>query len=303
MPSDVRGANRPVSLNTAWQAQSLTFRTSMVAGAGALVTSFLGSIVMILLNGGFWAAFPYILAIAGVAILSVTGVIWALRELLAPIGELQRALTFYRENGLDQARPLTESNGDGGNLVYLVDGLVSDARAELDLSRTAADTDPLTGLFNRRGFDRYHTKGVRGSIIFLDIDHFKRVNDRLGHEIGDIVLSAAADLLRSVLRQGELVARFGGEEFIVFLPGVELETAAHVAERIRSSAERTLSTELGRVTLSAGVARQAKGESFAAALTRADQALYAAKEAGRNRVHVHNAASGKRVSKYTTAAE
>ena len=292
-------ADRPTLRGLAKLTHSSRVRTFLIAGVCALIASVLGSAVMIVLHGDFWGAIPHVIAIFGVAILSVTGVIWAVRELLAPLDELERALTFYRENGLEGRRPQSQ---DRGNLLYLVDGLVSDARAELHQSRNAADTDPLTGLYNRRGFDRTRAKGMPGSIIFLDIDEFKQVNDRLGHDAGDIVLSATADLLRNVLREGELVARFGGEEFVVFLPGMDLGTAAQVAERIRASAERTLATELGRVTLSAGVAQQADGESFATALNRADHALYAAKRDGRNRVRVQDP-NAKLAGKFTTAAE
>ncbi len=301
MPFESRDSDRSDLRAVAWRPRGVTVRTCLVAGFGALGTSLLGSVVMILLNGSFWQAVPYITAIAGVAILSVTGVIWALREMLAPMDELERALKFYRENGLDETRP---DEDDRGDLVYLVDGLVSDARAEIHQVRNAADTDPLTGLLNRRGFDRCRGKGTSGSIIFLDIDDFKTVNDALGHDVGDLVLSATADLLRSVLRQGELVARFGGEEFVVFLPGMDLETAEQIAERIRASAEFTLSTELGRVTLSAGVAEQTAGQSFAEALNRADDALYTAKRSGRNRVRVYDPASTTMHSRYSaTAAE
>jgi diguanylate cyclase (GGDEF)-like protein len=267
-----------------------------VAGGGALLTTIVGSVIMVLLNGSIMAAMPQILAIFGVAILSVSLVIWALREVLAPIDELERALEFYRENGLDGDRPHDQ---DRSELVHLVDGLASDARAH----RNAADTDPLTGLLNRRGFDRYRKNAEAGSIIFVDLDKFKIVNDRLGHDAGDIVLSATADLLRSVLRQGELVARFGGEEFVVFLPGIELDTAAQVAERIRQSAETNLATELGRVTISAGVCRQADGETFADALHRADQAVYLAKRDGRNRVRVHDPDAARKVQLPAAAAE
>lgn len=266
-----------------WLPRNLTRRTSLVAAAGAMATTILGSIVMVLINGTVWAAMPQILAIFCVAVLSVTVVIWALREMLAPIDELERALEFYRENGLEQDRP---HDRDQSDLVHMVDGLASDARAQLDRSRTAADTDPLTGLLNRRGFDRKRAGAATGSIVFVDLDNFKEVNDRLGHDAGDIVLSATADLLRSVLRQGELVARFGGEEFVVFLPGIDLSTAAQVADRIRQSAENTLATELGRVTISAGVAAQGPEERFSTALNRADQAVYLAKRDGRNCVRV-----------------
>lgn len=266
-----------------WLPGSIRTRTSLVAVAGALSSSVLGAFVMILLNDSFWAALPFILAMVGVAILSVTAVVWSLREMLAPIDELERALRFYRENGIERDRPHGQ---DKGRLVYLVDDLASDARARLDQSRTAAETDPLTGLLNRRGFERYRDTAAAGSIIFVDLDAFKNINDTLGHDVGDTILSQTANLLRSVLRQGELVARFGGEEFVVFLPDIDLQTAAQVAERIRQSVELCVETELGRVTVSAGVSELHANETFADALMRADQAAYMAKRAGRNRVRV-----------------
>lgn len=299
-PAKLPADDAPRGNTPTWLPKSLTRRTSLVAAAGAIATTVLGSIVMVLINGTFWAAMPQILAIFGVAVLSVTVVIWALREMLAPIDELERALEFYRENGLEQDRPHDHNRCE---LVHMVDGLASDARAQLDRTRNAADTDPLTGLLNRRGFDRGRAGMETGSIIFLDLDNFKKVNDQLGHDTGDIVLSATADLLRSVLRQGELVARFGGEEFVVFLPDIGLDAAAQVADRIRQSVERTLSTKLGRVTVSAGVAGLAKDERFSNALHRADQAAYLAKKDGRNCVRVWELSAGHATTGTATAAE
>jgi len=301
MASGSRNGDLPKNGLLAWLPRSMTYRTSLVAGAGALCTAVLGSIVMVLLHGSIWAAMPNILAILGVAILSVTAVIWTLREMLAPIDELERALDFYRENGVDADLSSVDCNS---RLVDRVDGLLSNMRAERDQIRDAADTDPLTGLLNRRGFDRYRQPGEYGSIIFIDLDRFKHINDTLGHDAGDVVLATTAELLRSVLREGELVARFGGEEFVVFLPSIDRHTAYQVAERIRVSAERSLATELGRVTISAGVAEQHIGESFADALVRADRAAYLAKTQGRNRVHLDEAPGELTITRVAaTAAE
>lgn len=276
-------------------------RVTLAAVSGTIAMTVMASTVTIVMIGSFWTAFPHVMTIIGAAICASALVIVALRGTLAPVDNLQEALEHYRDHGFDTPRPDHEQRGD---LVFLVDSLLGRVQAELQQSRTVADTDPLTGLLNRRGFDRHLVAGERGSIIFVDLDRFKRVNDRLGHDAGDLVLSSAADLLRAVLRQGELVARFGGEEFVVFLPGTDLADASHVAERIRSSAERHLSTELGRVTISAGVAEQRPNESFAQALIRADRAAYRAKRAGRNCVRVSDISETAEVTELrATAAE
>lgn len=205
------------------------------------------------------------------------------RALLAPFLAVGRTLESYGEQDMHDALPHDFAD-EAGRTMALTDRLLSGVRAELSISRTAADTDPLTGLLNRRGFDRHRPACDRGSIIFVDLDHFKRVNDTLGHDAGDLVLQATADLLRGTLRENELVARFGGEEFVVFLPDVDLDRAIVVAERIRAKAEILLGTRLGPVTISAGVAETSRQISFAEALTHADRAVYAAKRLGRNRV-------------------
>ncbi|MEM6609409.1 MAG: diguanylate cyclase [Pseudomonadota bacterium] len=302
---DIRRASaRRAELHAAKQPKSATALIALVACLGALVPCISAAFVLIFAEGGFWAAMPGIAVIGLASIVSSIGVVYALRSLLAPVFALERVLEFYREHGVHEAWP--QNTGDRtGKLVYLVDGLMSKFRAELRQSRTAADTDPLTGLLNRRGFDRHFDAPNGGSIIYVDLDQFKAVNDKLGHDAGDLVLSATADLLRSVLREGELVARFGGEEFVVFLPEIDLMTAGLVAERIRSSAERRLATKLGRVTISAGVAQLAAGEDFSEALIRADRAVYTAKRSGRNCVEfeVSNATALNPTVANATAAE
>ena len=162
--------------------------------------------------------------------------------------------------------------------------------------RRAGMTDGLTGVHNRRYFDHRSliefSQAVRHryplACLFLDIDHFKAVNDRHGHPAGDEVLRQVGGLILRSLRTGDLAARYGGEEFVVLLPRTDLAGAREVAERIRLMVqEAPFVTPDGRTisaTLSAGLAMlPAEAKSFAELLGAADRAVYAAKRAGRNR--------------------
>jgi diguanylate cyclase (GGDEF)-like protein len=159
-----------------------------------------------------------------------------------------------------------------------------------------ASTDARTGLANTRAFDQMLEDALSArqddesiSVLMLDLDHFKDFNDRHGHPAGDEALRAFADILRSCLRDGDLAARYGGEEFAVALPGVDEGTALAVAERIRSRTESTLiSLAPGitdRVSVSIGIASAPLQARDRVTLLRlADEGLYLAKQAGRNRV-------------------
>ncbi|MBE0599214.1 MAG: diguanylate cyclase [Desulfuromonadales bacterium] len=162
-----------------------------------------------------------------------------------------------------------------------------------------SNTDPLTGLSNRRclmeTLEREIQRSRRGgstmSMIMADIDFFKKINDTYGHQVGDEVIKTVADLLRSHLRSYDLAARFGGEEFVLVLPGSSLVQAVQAAERIRTAAS-LLSfpppAERLRLTISLGVATYPRGriESVDDLVREADSALYKAKGEGRNRVAV-----------------
>jgi diguanylate cyclase (GGDEF)-like protein len=157
--------------------------------------------------------------------------------------------------------------------------------------------DPLTGLFNRRYLEetlgrelpRARRRGESVGVILLDLDHFKRLNDTFGHDAGDLVLNRMGELLAHASRGSDIACRFGGEEFALVLPGASLETARKRAEAIRAGFE-ALDVEfegrkIGPLTLSAGVAAiSPESEDWSTALQQADRALYAAKQAGRNRV-------------------
>uniref|UniRef100_I2Q437 diguanylate cyclase n=1 Tax=Desulfovibrio sp. U5L TaxID=596152 RepID=I2Q437_9BACT len=160
-----------------------------------------------------------------------------------------------------------------------------------------ANTDPLTGLANRARFFAAASAAIRRaqregrplSVVMLDLDHFKAINDTHGHEAGDAFLKALAGLCRDLLRGQDLAARIGGEEFALLLPDTDKAGALALADRLRlATAGRPLPGLDRTVTLSAGVSEVRPGETTVdAVLSRADQALYAAKHAGRNHVLVY----------------
>ncbi|MBB6113512.1 diguanylate cyclase (GGDEF)-like protein [Rahnella inusitata] len=150
-------------------------------------------------------------------------------------------------------------------------------------------TDPMTGLFNRRGLAMTLESVVQlrqqFSAITLDIDHFKAINDSYGHDIGDEVIKSLAEQIRHSARESDILCRVGGEEFLVLLPGTPLAEAGMIAERLRQNVETLMLPGIKPITISLGVAywNQQQGEPDKA-LKRADEALYRAKKEGRNRV-------------------
>ena len=169
------------------------------------------------------------------------------------------------------------------------------ARQDADEFARAAVMDPLSGLFNRRYFherleeelDRARRQNTSVTLLMLDIDDFKGINDRFGHPAGDLVIRGVGDILKRSVRKFDLCTRFGGEEFAIVMPGSGPENAVPVAERICQRIEgfRPADAELAelRVTASIGMA-VAQGISGRELIARADQALYTAKQAGKNRV-------------------
>jgi two-component system cell cycle response regulator len=163
-------------------------------------------------------------------------------------------------------------------------------------TRRLASTDPLTGLLNRRAFNQWmEHEGPRAhryahplSLALLDIDHFKSVNDRHGHDAGDAVLVKVALVVRESLREADIVARWGGEEIVIALPDTDHDGALRACERVRAAIEAArITTPSGStlaVTASIGVASLLKAEQMAALVARADAAMYRAKAGGRNRV-------------------
>jgi diguanylate cyclase (GGDEF)-like protein len=152
-------------------------------------------------------------------------------------------------------------------------------------------TDPLTGVANRRGLDAAIEKMMVATqevaVVMVDVDHFKAVNDKHGHAVGDEVLKTISAIIMAEARVEDVVARMGGEEFVILLPETGLDPARHFAERLRSTIELTYFNKVGNVTISLGVAcYPAQGADINDSLVLADTALYRAKAAGRNCVRL-----------------
>jgi diguanylate cyclase len=173
-------------------------------------------------------------------------------------------------------------------------------KAELEQYRREAQIDPLTGLYNRRAMDSHMEDllatraGDALSVVMLDIDHFKRINDTYGHALGDVVIRNVAETIRKCIRGEDFAVRFGGEEFLVLLPNTPLDGASKVAETIRSRIEalrlirKRDNFTMSPFTISLGVATRRHDDTQDTLVERADRALYLSKESGRNRVTIES---------------
>ncbi|MCY2974684.1 MAG: GGDEF domain-containing protein [Planctomycetota bacterium] len=168
---------------------------------------------------------------------------------------------------------------------------------QVQVFRDAATTDPLTGVGNRRWLDiemkqrlsQFRRQYVPFSVLMMDIDHFKSINDRWGHDVGDLVIVKVSETIRKTLRDMDVLCRIGGEEFLAILPGTDIKAACVAAERIRHAIEMCPFFKQDRVipvNLSVGVTAAMSADEIDVILKRADEALYAAKRDGRNRCFV-----------------
>ena len=204
------------------------------------------------------------------------------RRVLTRLGE-ELAKATQRASALEEK--LTEASGE-----------LTELRASLEEAEARSRTDALTGLANRRAMEIFlRTAQINAmetgdslSVFLIDVDHFKKFNDKYGHQVGDQVLRVVAKYLQDGIREGDLAARYGGEELMCILPGASLEICRQVADRIRARVagarvtRRGTGQEIGQVTISTGVAQFKPGESFEALIERCDEALYQAKQSGRN---------------------
>lgn len=255
-----------------------------------------------------------VLAIGLVASLLASALAWlAARRLSEDLYALARAASAVESGTPDARIPSTQSNREvrrlSGALSSMTLRLLAAREAmeekvrlrtlELEAANRALDlqarTDALTGLLNRRGFETQmafalalaRRSGRPLGLITLDVDHFKRVNDTYGHEAGDEVLHRLARALQTRLRDADVVARLGGEEFVALLPDTDLHSAQYFAQTLIAAFARAEDPVVGRITVSAGVtALRGRDDSDKDMLRRADAALYEAKRQGRNRVCV-----------------
>ncbi|MEG1051664.1 MAG: diguanylate cyclase, partial [Janthinobacterium sp.] len=183
--------------------------------------------------------------------------------------------------------------GNHGELIAVVETLrdmTDEKRAQVELERLAT-RDGLTGLANRRGMaaalDDWQAQARPFSVIAIDIDHFKQVNDQWGHAVGDDVILRLAQLMRACSRDADVLCRNGGDEFIMLLPDADLDVAMQVAERLRAKVAAAVIPGAGAITVSLGVVSSShRDRGTDAVLLAADAALYVAKENGRNCVGI-----------------
>nr|BBJ04610.1 diguanylate cyclase [Marinobacter nauticus] len=200
--------------------------------------------------------------------------------------------------------PLTGTNGEVDKICLLIYDVTEFASSKRALERANEQlaklsmTDRLTGLLNRgtwenlvdAEYERYRRYGQATSLVMFDIDHFKPVNDNYGHLAGDEVIRHTAQTTRNNIRQSDSAGRYGGEEFGIILPETDAENARIICERIRESIEKsTVETSAGNITytISMGIAQLTdEPENYMQWMQKADEALYSAKESGRNKVVV-----------------
>lgn len=222
-----------------------------------------------------------------------------LRDVEQSVGHLQSADDLETVQGqlLRQITTVIESNRKLEDDLLLTRFELQQQAIQLDETKREARMDKLSGVANRKGFDehlaylmgRRQTSSTRFGLILCDVDHFKWINDTHGHAAGDRVVSGVGELLSNTVRPGDLVARFGGDEFAIILKVVDLESAKLACERIRQVVEQSNfssgddDSKLA-VTFSLGLAFPTAEDTIESLMQRADQALYQAKKNGRNQM-------------------
>ena len=185
-----------------------------------------------------------------------------------------------------------KGNYMGRSAILIILSDITSQKREEENIRKQAIKDELTGLYNRHfmdeivaeELDRADRYNFPISVFIMDIDFFKKVNDTWGHPIGDVILRHTAELTLKNIRKSDYLIRFGGEEFLLFMPHIDLKHAVVVAEKVRKQIEQYTHPVVGKYTASFGVAERRRGESFQSLYQRADTAMYKAKQEGRNRV-------------------
>lgn len=200
-------------------------------------------------------------------------------------------LNTYKEHLEEMVEERTEDLETKNNLLEMEIFIRKKAEEEL---QQLAITDPLTHLYNRRKFhellnmeiqrERRYKTGL--ALILCDLDHFKSINDHFGHDVGDAVIKIFAQTSKENIRETDILARWGGEEFIFLVPATDLDNTLAIAEKLRSAAEKIALPPVERITASFGVTRFDDSDQVESFIKRADDALYLAKKNGRNRVEV-----------------
>ncbi len=226
---------------------------------------------------------------------------WRYQQIILAFASIAAlAVTALLSRGIARRLALTRQLEKMRDELEMTNGAL---RAALTATELIAAKDQLTGLWNRRTFDHRLEEAIAHatrhsrvfSLLIIDIDHFKRINDQYGHIVGDEVLRRFAEALRERLRQNDVAARWGGEEFVILADETTLENACQLGEQIRAEIAATVFPHFMQVTASIGLTAFEAGDDSDTLLNRADRALYAAKRNGRDRVVAADAADEDRV--------
>ena len=228
----------------------------------------------------------------GILFASIAAIL-LIRSIVRPLNKAVTHFKHISEGNMDENISVSSQDEIGQVLSELaaMQGKLKIMINELD---QLARTDELTGAWNRRRFeetvetemDRLRRYGQRLSLMILDVDHFKKINDLYGHSIGDQVLIDLSNTIRSSLRASDSLTRWGGEEFVILCPNTTAEIVSNLAERLRKEISSIKFQEVGNITLSFGVAECGSEETWEQWLHRADEALYLAKSGGRDQVKI-----------------
>ncbi|MDH5488169.1 MAG: diguanylate cyclase [Gammaproteobacteria bacterium] len=241
-----------------------------------------------------------ILVLVGLGLLiAIIGAVWLIRSVLVPLREFEKGMAKFSQNNLSYRLPL-ETHDEIGHLAREFNAMAERLMQHQHKLEELSARDSLTGLYNRRELEkRLHEEAQRArryqhplSVLMLDIDHFKNVNDQYGHQAGDEVLITVTDLIQLHMRPVDVVCRYGGEELAVILPETDEEGARTVAERVRATVADSITTtpqgDMVHVTVSIGIATFPRdGDTASGLIHAADTALYVAKQEGRNLVRSH----------------
>ncbi len=232
-------------------------------------------------------------------LIAIVGAAWLIRSVLVPLREFEKGMANFSQNNLSYRLPL-DNQDEIGQLAREFNAMAERLMQHQHKLEELSARDSLTGLYNRRELERrLHEETQRArryrhslSVMMLDIDHFKNVNDRYGHQAGDEVLITVTDLIQLHMRPVDVVCRYGGEELAVILPETDEEGVRTVAERVRATVADSITTtpqgDMVHVTVSIGLATFPRdGDTASALIHAADTALYAAKQEGRNLVRSH----------------
>jgi diguanylate cyclase (GGDEF)-like protein len=236
----------------------------------------------------FWPDEPQELWMRALVVVLFIALSWYARMLLRNEARAQSELIAHQAELEEIIAARTQELQDNYHKLQTEMAERQQAQTQLEMLAT---TDPLTRLYNRRKFEELLAHELERcrryagdfAVVLFDVDHFKRVNDQLGHDVGDTVLQFLADLVRSQLRKTDAVARWGGEEFIALVFEADADTSLAVAEKLRQLVEAGQFPHQLQITISLGIAFARRDDTAASLIKRADKALYTAKREGRNR--------------------